>query len=388
MPPSSERRTTAPTVADVVNALDGLCPFQHAAEWDNVGLLAGRPAARVRRVLLAIDLTNAVADDAIASRADAMVLYHPPIFKGVRSITPRADGPTTRLAELLGHGVALIALHTALDNAAGGTNDVLLDAFELSARRPLTPLITREWAYKLAVFVPAAGAADLRRALAAAGAGCIGDYDECSFESHGRGSFRGNERTNPTIGQRGRLEFVDEAKLEMIVPRERLDAVVRALHAAHSYEEPAFDLFPIAQVAGRGGVGAGRVGVLARPQRGDALVRRLAGRVQLDAAMVVGDRRRVFTSVTAAAGSFGVSAFRDPSSLVLTGELKHHDMLELLKRGVAAVLLGHDRSERPVLARVRSHLRASLPGAAADISRADRPAAMPMALARSRGRRT
>jgi hypothetical protein len=222
------------------------------------------------------------------------------------------------------------------------------------------------------VFAPAAEVDTLRRALAEAGAGVIGHYAECSFELAGRGSFRGDETTNPTIGRKQVLEFVDEVRLEMIVPRRRIAGVVRALHATHSYEEPAFDLYPVHQVAGRGGTGPGRVGRLSRPQKGTTLLRKLADGVDLSVATVVGEPKRSFASVTAAAGAFGERRFRDRDSFVVTGELKHHEALQLLRRGVTAVCLGHYASERLALETLRARLAESLKGATVSIARSDR----------------
>jgi len=366
------------TAADVCAALDAIAPFRYAAEWDNVGLLGGRPEWPVRRVLLAIDLTDMVATEALRARADALVLYHPPIFKGLRAITPGAGGPTTRLPDLLAARCCIFAVHTALDVAAGGTNDVLLDVFRPVARWPLEPQVERGPRYKLVVFVPAAEVDRLRQALSAAGAGQIGHYHECSFELRGRGTFRGDETTRPSIGRPLVLECVDEIRLEMVVPRERLSAAVRALYANHPYEEPAFDLYPLDELPARGEIGMGRVGRLPRPQRGYALLDQLAERVDLAAAQVVGSLKRVFSTVTAAAGAFGVNAFRDADSLVLTGEIKHHEALELKCRGVTAVQLGHYASERPALGVLRARLAGRLRGVACRIARADAAPLIPV----------
>lgn len=366
------RSTRGATLADVYGAMDALAPFGYAADWDNVGLLAGRREWPAARVLLAIDLTDAVAQEALRKRADALVLYHPPIFKGIRGVTPAAEAPTTLLPDLLAARVSLLAWHTALDAAVGGTNDILLDVFEPVARRPLEPRIDEGRQYKLVVFVPPGEVDGLRQALSAAGAGVIGHYTECSYESPGRGTFRGDETTSPAVGRKLVLEQADETRLEMIVPRPRLGAVVRALYAGHSYEEPAFDVYPLHETPGRGAVGMGRVGVLKRPRRGDRLLRKLGQRVDLSCALVVGDLRRAFGSVTAAGGAFGVRAFDDPDSLVLTGEIKHHEALELRRRGITAVCLGHYASERPALEVVRAKLAASLKGVRFEIARADR----------------
>lgn len=367
-----------PNVADVLAALAALAPLEYAAEWDNVGLLAGRSEWPARRGLLAIDLTDGVAHEALRKRADVLVVYHPPIFKGIRSVTPAAACPTTLLPDLLAARVSIVALHTALDAAVGGTDDVLLDIFAPARRYPLEPLVHEDRHYKLVVFVTPREVDRLRRALAAAGAGVIGHYTECSFELGGRGTFRGDETTHPTVGRKQVLEHADEVRLEMVLPRDRLSPVVRALYAAHSYEEPAFDVYPVHEPAGRGAAGMGRVGVLRRPQRGTDLVARLGRRVDLSCALVVGNLKRRFQSVTAAAGAVGVRAFRDPDSLVLTGEFKHHDALELQRRDVTAVHLGHYASERPVLDWLRTWLRKSLPAVRLEIAASGRAPFSPL----------
>jgi len=356
----------------MVDALDALAPFRNACDWDNVGLLAGGRDWPGKRWLLAIDLADDVAREAIRKNVDGLIVYHPPIFKGIRAITCDADGPTSMLAELLANRISIIATHTAMDVAVGGTNDRLLEPFDLTDVRPLEPVIDEAREYKLAVFVPEPEVSGLRSALAAAGAGEIGAYSECSFELRGRGSFVGDETTRPAIGRKQKLEYVDEVRLEMVVPSGRVPDVVRALFAHHSYEEPAFDLYPVHTVRDRGGVGLGRVGRLRRPARGDQLIRLLGGLVDLSVATVVGDCKRKFTHVTTAAGSFGVDAFCDPDSFVITGEFKHHDALALRRRGITAISVGHYESERPVLDVIRSHTKRLVRGAQVAIARADR----------------
>lgn len=360
-----------PIVGDVADALDALAPFAQAADWDNVGLLAGRRDWPARSALVALDLTDDVAREALRRRVDALVCYHPPIFKGTRTIGPGADASTTLLADLLAQRIAILAVHTALDVAVGGTNDLLLNALDVVERFPLEPAVAETRYLKLVVFTPPASLERLRAALSACGAGVIGNYTECGFSVAGRGSFRGNEQANPTIGRRGMLEHVDELRLEMVVPPTRVAEVVRALCANHPYEEPAFDLYPLHHVAGRGRVGLGRVGRLRKPARGSALVAQLAKTVDVSAARVVGPLDRVFPSVTAAAGSFGVRGFRDPASLVITGEFKHHDALDLLKRGVTALHLGHRESEEPVREYLRNELSRRIGGLAVALAAAD-----------------
>ncbi len=368
----------APTTRALLAAIEQIAPLTAAADWDNVGLLAGAPEWPARRILAAIDLTDDVAREALRRRCDALLLYHPPIFKGIRTISARADAPTTLLAELLAARIAIVAVHTALDAAAGGTNDVLLDAFPIRARFPLQPAGTSAAQFKLVVFAPQREVRALRAALSAAGAGVIGQYSECSFALDGRGTFRGSESSRPTIGRHMQLEEIDETRLEMRVPRALLGSAVRALYATHSYEEPAFDLYPLHELDGRGQVGLGRVGLLERPIDGRKLIAALSRIAELSLATVVGSLARRFESITAAAGSFGERAFSDPASLVITGELKHHEALRLRKRGISAICLGHCSSERPALRALADRLRRALRGARVDLARSDRPPFIPL----------
>ncbi len=358
-----------PDVGEVTAALDDLAPFADACDWDNVGLLLGRRSQRARDWLVALDLTDAVAGEALAGKVDGLILYHPPIFQGIRGLTADSPGPTGLLPDLAAAGIALLATHTAMDCAVDGTNDALLDCFDCGGREPLRPIVATEGRYKLVVFVPAAEVAGLRAALSAAGAGVIGHYDECSFALSGRGSFRGDASTNPTRGRRQELEQVDEIRLEMVLPAGSIGPVVRTLYRCHSYEEPAFDLYPLHAVAGRAAVGLGRRATLTRPARGTDLLRQLAMRVDCSVATVVGTLRRRFRRVVAAAGSFGVDDFRDAETLYLTGEFKHHDALQLLRRDVTAVHLGHYQSERLVLDRLCRGVRKRVKGVRIRVAR-------------------
>lgn len=366
-------------VSDLVDALDRIAPLARAAEWDNVGLLAGRRDWPAQRVLVALDLTDAVAREAISERFDAALLYHPPIFREIKCVTESTPGPTGLLPDLLAARVSLVAVHTALDAAIGGTNDLLLSAVGAANGVPLEVVVTEGQSCKLAVFVPPSHLDRVRAALAEAGAGVIGRYDECSFALEGQGTFRGDETTRPAVGRKQVLERVAEVRLEMALPRARVDRVVRALYATHPYEEPAFDIYPVHEVAGRAAIGNGRVASLPRPQTGEAILKSLAkAGVDLTGAQCVGDMKRRFSSVTAAAGSFGVRLFRQTDSLVLTGEFKHHDALDLQRRGITAIMLGHYASEQLVIPYLTQRLREELTGARVQAARTGQPPLRPV----------
>jgi putative NIF3 family GTP cyclohydrolase 1 type 2 len=226
---------------DILPTLEALAPLRHAESWDNVGLLAGDPAAAVERVLLTIDYTPAVAAEARRLGAQLVVAYHPPLFQAVKRLDAKS-----LIFQAIRDGIALYSPHTALDVAEGGTNDLLADALGLATRGPLQRAASKDAQYKLITFVPEAEIERVAAALFAAGAGRIGKYSACSFRTPGTGTFFGEEGAQPAVGSAGRLESVSELRLETVLPIERVEAVIAALRGACSYEEPAFDLVRLA----------------------------------------------------------------------------------------------------------------------------------------------
>jgi len=204
------------TVGTIAAYIEELAPLHWAESWDNVGLQVGDPAAAVQRVLVALELTDAVVEEAERLGCDLVVVHHPPLFRPLKAL--RFDSrPARRLLRLIRSGIALYAAHTNLDQAPGMTNDTLAAAAGLTECEVLKP--TGEERYvKLVVFVPKGHEDAVRDALAGAGAGHIGNYSHCTFQVPGIGTFLPLEGTNPFIGQQGRLERVEELRLETIVP--------------------------------------------------------------------------------------------------------------------------------------------------------------------------
>lgn len=352
-------------VAELLDVLRTLAPERLAEPWDKVGLHLGDGAWDVSRALLCIDLTEPVMREAAEQGVNLIVAYHPPIFSPLVRVT--ADDWKGRVVlEALHRRIAVYCPHTALDAAAGGVNDWLCGSAGPAADiRPIRPASPRQEIprYKLVTFVTPADLERVRQALCAAGAGHIGDYSECTFAGEGEGTFRGGASTDPAIGQRGRLEQVTERRLETVVPEAHLAAVVAALTRAHPYEEPAFDLLRLGTPpdAGDQAAGPGRVVTLERPMTVEQLaegVKRRLGVQRVDvakpqAAGGPGELRRI-GFCAGAGGSLleeagGVDAF-------VTGEMRHHDVLDAVQRGVAIVLAGHTQTERPYLPTYRQRI--------------------------------
>lgn len=359
----TKKRSAGTTVSALCDAMETIAPTQLAQEWDNVGLLAGDPAAPLKKVLLCIDLTDAVVTEAIADRADAIMAYHPPIFRPIKSIRADSGQPDAAVFRCVANGIAVYSTHTALDAADGGTNDVIAGLCGIKHTVPLEHVPDPTFAQsKIVVFVPEAEVERVAHAMFEAGAGHIGDYSSCSYRVGGQGTFLGGATTNPTIGTRGKLEFVVEQRVEMVVASRAVPAVVKALTDAHSYEEPAYDIYPLTAPPKRG---IGRMGDLPRPLGLKALARSLQKKTSAACVQIVGDpdqelRRAVI--VVGAAGSLPFKVGVGPGDVVITGEIRHHDALTIRRRGSSAIALGHWASERPTLPVLAERLTLGLPG--------------------------
>lgn len=348
------------TVRDVMQKLSAFAPPVLAADWDNTGLLLGDTQSEVERLLCCLTITPAVVEEAVAERANLILSHHPVLFRGVKRLT--IETPEGRLLlPLLANSIAVYSPHTAFDNCMGGINDGLAARLGLTDTQPLRP---REHArvYKLAVFTPESDLAKVSDALFAAGAGHIGNYSECSFRTLGTGTFHGDDSTNPAIGQKGRREEASEWRLEVIVPEASLIAVISAMKAAHSYEVPAFDIYPLktVQVGGEG-----RVGNLPKPEPLGDLAARMKSSLRAHQMQIVGDRNQPIRRVAVAcgaAGEFLPDAIKAGADAFLTGEVRFHDCLAAEAAGIALVLPGHYASERPAVEDLTATLASDFPG--------------------------
>ena len=371
---------------ETLAALQTMAPEHLAEPWDKVGLHVGDPSQTVEAGLLCIDLTEAVVAEAVEKGCQLIVAYHPPIFAPLERLT--TDGPWTqrRILAAIRAGIALYSPHTALDAVRGGTNDWLCDGLgEAVTRVPIVPHHDGERLYKVVVYVPREEATRLRRAMSDAGAGGIGHYAECSFNVDGVGTFRGDETTNPAVGEPGRLETVEETRIEMLCPQSAVPGVLAAVRAAHPYEEPAVDVLLLTDsLAGRGreeASGAGRMHHMAEPispaTLADRVKRRLGvGRVKLGVGVGVGaEGGESIRSIAVCVGSGGKLFESLPGAgadAYVTGEMQHHQVLDLVQRGKVVVLAGHTQTERPYLPTYRDRLEAAASAVQWHISKADR----------------
>lgn len=359
-------------LSEIVRELEAIAPPSMAEEWDNVGLLVGDASAAVSRVLLTIDYTPDVAAEAREAKCELVVAYHPPLFKPLKHIV--ASGGSELAFKAIRDGIAIYSPHTAYDAADGGTNDVLADGLGLADRRPLREAADKSQFCKLVTFVPGDHLEQVSDALFDAGAGKIGGkYSRCSFRTEGTGTFQGDDDSDPAVGEAGKFERVPEVKIETVLERSKIEAVVAALKKSHPYEEPAFDLNAL--VAPPAGTGQGRFGRLPSEITLEMVGNLLKRIVGVERLLVVGDRDRMIKTVAICAGSGGdllPEAIARKADLFITGELRHHDALAARRAGMAVLCTLHTNSERIALTRLAGRLKEKFAGVEFILSRSDR----------------
>jgi len=332
--------TSHPTVADVVALVDRSYEPATAESWDAVGLVTGDPQAPVRRILLAVDPVQSVIDEAVAWGADLLLVHHPLLLAPVSTVA--ATTPKGRAVQsLVRGGVALLVAHTNADAPEGGVSEAMARALGLVDLRPLEPRPAAALD-KVVAFVPTEHAERLVDALAGAGAGRLGDYERCAFISTGTGTFVPVAGARPAVGEIGHVAEVPESRVEMVLPRLQRAAVLAALRAVHPYEEPAFDLLELAEVAGESG--HGRIGELeeSMPLR-DFVDRVVAGLpANASGARVAGDLDAVVRTVAVCGGSGDFlldRVRRSGADVYVTSDLRHHPVSEFREHESAPALV-------------------------------------------------
>ena len=340
-------------VSDIIEVLDEAYPRRLAESWDSVGLVCGDPDDEVASVAVCVDVTDAVVDWAIDRGAGMIVAHHPLLLRGVDSVA--ADTTKGRVIHrLIRSGVALFTAHTNADRARPGVSDALADALGIIDTRPLQPKPSSPMD-KWAVTVPEGNAEQVSEAMFAAGGGHIGDYRDCSWSVVGTGQFEATDGANPTLGEIGERTRVDEAKVEMVAARHHRQAMLDALRRAHPYEEPAFDVFELAELDSD--LGLGRVGTLEHPMTLAAFAELAAQRLGTPwGVRAAGDPDAIIATVAVCGGagdSLLAAASRSGADAYLTGDLRHHPVDEARRAGGPALIdAGHWGTEFPWCAQV------------------------------------
>jgi dinuclear metal center YbgI/SA1388 family protein len=342
----------------VIQLFEQLAPKHYALPDDKIGLQLGTLNKAVEHVLVALDVTDEVVEEAVRVKADLIIAHHAIIYRPLKHI--QTDTPAGKLYEkLIKHDVAVYIAHTNLDVADGGVNDMMADALGLTGLSHLDDIHTDKLK-KLVVFVPEAEHQKVRNAVFAAGAGDIGQYSHCSFNISGTGTFLPEAGAKPFIGKPGQFESVAEVRLETVVSESIERRVIQAMLKAHPYEEVAYDLYPM-DLKGRT-FGLGRVGKLLEACSVAELVKRVKLAFDVPTVRVVGALERQVKKIAVLGGSGGRyinHAIYAGADVLITGDIDYHSAQDALAAGLCIIDPGHN-AEKIMKSHVAAYLTKQL----------------------------
>ncbi|OGO78675.1 MAG: Nif3-like dinuclear metal center hexameric protein [Clostridiales bacterium GWB2_37_7] len=340
----------------IANMIEELAPKRLAEAWDNVGLLVGDGSSKIQKILVCLDATEWVIEEAIEQGADMIVCHHPIIFGGIKRIT--ADTVLGRkLIRLISKSISVYCAHTNYDIAKEGLNDIFAKRLGFNSFSLIEPTQT-EKLYKIIVYIPQGHEDKIFNALMKAGAGHIGNYSSCSFRTEGMGTFLPQEGTQPFIGQVGKLEMVHETKLGTIVPQSLLNKTIKALIKAHPYEEPAYDIMPLENKGDS--LGLGRIGELEQETTLAIYADHVKTALNIDKVRIAGNPNQKIKKVAMlnGAGNKFVSAARFAGADVfVTGDMQYHEMADAVEAGISIIDAGHFATEGIMIPAMADYLR-------------------------------
>ncbi|MFN8415724.1 MAG: Nif3-like dinuclear metal center hexameric protein [Cytophagaceae bacterium] len=340
-------------ISEIVRYLDQAIPKALQEDYDNVGLLVGNTSSACTGILTTLDVTEEVLDEAIQKGCNLIVSHHPVIFKGLKQLTGK-NYVERIVIKAIQHQIALYAMHTNLDNHPEGVNLRLAQILGLHSIQILQPksLVLG----KLVVFVPIHSTEIVKEALFKAGAGTVGNYDECSFQVTGTGEFKGNDQSNPTVGEPGVRESTDENRLEVIYPLYLESSIVKALLQAHPYEEVAYDLIPLRNSWTQ--VGSGAVGLLPEEMEVEQFLSYVGQKMDINnirfTTGFTGKVKKV--AVCGGVGSFLIkSALYSGAQAFITSDVKYHEFFDAENKLLVADI-GHYETEKHTKALIKDIL--------------------------------
>lgn len=330
-------------VQDVINHLEELAPPAYALDFDNVGLLVGNKTTKITGVLVTLDTLEAVVDEAISKKCNLIVSFHPIIFKGLKKLTGKTYVERV-VMKAIKNDIAIYSIHTALDNALQGVNNMICNQLELINNHILIP--QNATIKKLTTYVPKAEAEKLRTAIFNAGAGSLGNYDNCSFNVEGIGTFNGNEQSSPVKGKKGELHFENETKITVTYTKHLESKILKALFETHSYEEVAYEITTLENK--NQNIGMGMIGELKTPMQAKAFLTYL--KTKMNTKLVRHSRllnkpiKKI--AVLGGSGSFAIQAAKNADAdIFITADLKYHDFFTA-ENSIILADIGHYESEQ------------------------------------------
>ena len=312
---------------DIIKYLENWAPKEIAWKKDNTGLQVGSPERRIKNIMLSLDLNESVVDQAIKKKCNFIFTHHPLLFKPLKKIDTSVNTTSLLVEKLIKNDITLYSAHTNLDFTKGGVSFQLAKKLKLYDIDFLINLSDKQ--IKLVVFVPEDSIEKVANAIHQSGGGIIGEYSDCSYRLAGTGTFRGSEKTNPTVGSSGGLESVDEMRLEVLVDQWKIDKVIAAMKLAHPYEEVAYDLYPLRNSNVNYGLGA--IGLLNSPMNKKEFFSHIFKTLRIKNFRYSNGKKNKIHSVAVCGGScsdYLKKALNSGADAFITADVKYHSFQE------------------------------------------------------------
>ena len=352
-------------LSEIINFFEETAPSRLQENYDNSGLLVGDINKEISGALISLDLTDEVIDEAINKKCNLIISHHPIIFKPLKKLT--GQNLTERLIiRSIKNDLAIYAIHTNLDNIMNGVNAKLAEKLGINNTRILAPSGSK--LNKLVCFCPTKYSDQVRKAIFEAGAGHIGNYDNCSYNLEGKGSFRALDKTNPFIGEKGKIHYEAETRIETVVPDFKMANVIKSMIKAHPYEEVPYDIYPLENKSTQ--TGAGMIGELDEEMNINDFL--LSVKKRLNAKHIkhnqLVERKVKRIAICGGSGSFLITnAYRQKADIFITGDIKYHDYFE--HQGEMTIVdAGHFETEQFTKELIHSFLNEKFPIFAVQIS--------------------
>ena len=355
-------------VQNVITHLEELSPLTYAEEYDNVGLLVGNRKAQVTGVLVTLDTTEGVIEEALKNKCNLIVSFHPIIFKGLKKLT--GHNYVERIViKAIKNDIAIYAIHTALDNVINGVNDAICRRMELRNKHILIP--QKGTLKKLITYVPKSNLVKVRNELFRVGAGRLEHYNKCSFNIDGKGTFEGNKTSNPTIGSQGAFYENAEIQLSLIFEKHLEKIILHTLFATHPYEKVAYEILSIDNH--NHNIGMGMIGEL--PEAMEELRFLKVLKQKMNTSFIkhskTFNRKIKKVAVLGGSGSFAIEhAIKQNADVLITADLKYHDFFKA-EHNILLADIGHYESEQYTKSLLVAYLTKKIPNFAIILSNTD-----------------
>ncbi|MFA5524623.1 MAG: Nif3-like dinuclear metal center hexameric protein [Tissierellales bacterium] len=347
-------------VKEIIKLIDKIAPPKLIDKsWDNSGLQIGSLGSEINKILVSLDVSPSTVEYAIKNSIDMIISHHPLFFSPIKSILQDSIRGKM-ITDLIKKDISIYSVHSNLDSAEGGINEILANKFNLINTKILAKSYSDKL-YKLAVFVPTSHSTIVRKTMTDSGAGYIGNYSHCTFNSNGTGTFMPRDGTNPFIGETGVIEYVEEEKIEVIVNEEDLKNVVEAMIKVHPYEEVAYDVYSLHN--GGKEYGYGRIGELDQEKTLYDLGVIAKNILSCDNIKIYGEPKSKIKKVAICGGS-GIDFLEDAclknADVYITGDIKYHDAQLALEKEVSLIDAGHFYTENLVIPYIKDFLTRNL----------------------------